>query len=724
LRAFSKILSIVLVLSLCLFARAQEGKREDDDRRERDAYEQQLNSTDGFSVAKARLDAYFFLPQIPQWRDAQGAVPQWQEIGPRVLKNGWGGWDNSGRICALVIDPRNPRILFAGAASGGVWKSEDEGKTWRPLGDFAASLSVGAMAIDPFRPDILYAGTGEAHYSIDSYHGAGFLRSFDGGRTWDLTASDVFLGYHFTKVIPNRSRPGFIYASTTRGVFRSLDYGGTWVQLLAGSASDLIVDPRDPNTLIAALGFAWGSPKNGLYLSRDAGATWIKLSADLPRDYRSIGRIQLTECALYPNVVYASLYGTSGGLQGFYKTTDFGASWSRKPNAPSYAGDSAWYSNCIAVSPTNPNVVFAGGFSTFRTLDGGDTWEDNTRSYGDGQVHPDHHSFTFSNADPNTLYLATDGGVFRTSDIGKTWESISDGLGTIQFQSVDVHPWDQNIAYGGTQDNGTNNYTGSTAWTNHFLGDGGTTRVNFRNPNVVYTEYVNLTICKSTNAGVDWSWNTTDGIDPNEGKLFYAPFNLDPNDPDILVAGAQKVYRSTNAATNWQAISPILGSRVSAVTVAPNHSEVIYAGTSDGKLWVTPNTGKDWYNVTKGLPRAFVNDICIDPRDSRTVYVALSGWDGERIWKSVNAGGTWTSIGGRLPGMPIQAICLDPRRPETVYLATYMGVFVSTTGGGSWCRFGSGLPNCPVFSIVANLRTGWITVGTHGRGAWRIPIGD
>jgi len=697
---------------------------QDDDRNGREAYEQQRLQTDGYSAAKARLDAFFRLGRFPLWRDSHGAVPSWTEIGPKVIRNGWGGLDNAGRICALVIDPRNSRRLFAGAASGGVWLSEDAGKNWRPLGDFAASLSIGAMAIDPFRPDVIYAGTGEAHYSIDSYHGAGFLRSFDGGRTWDLAAEDVFLGYHFTKVIPNPKRPGFIYASTTRGVYRSLDYGATWVALLPGSASDLLVDPNDPNTLIAALGLAWGKATNGLYVSHDAGATWQKLAMDLPSDYRGIGRIQLAQCAGFANVIYASLYGTSGGLRGIYRSDDFGAHWQRKPNAPNYAGDSAWYSNCLAVSPANPNVVFAGGFSTFRSLDGGDTWEDNTRSYADGQVHPDHHSFTFSESDPNTLYLSTDGGVFRTTDIGRTWTSISDGLGTVQFQSVDVHPWDEKIAYGGTQDNGTNNYTGTTAWTNHFLGDGGTTRVNFKNPNVVYTEYVNLTICKSVNGGIDWDWNTTNGIDPAEGKLFYAPFNLDPNDPDTLVAGAQRVYRTTNAAALWKPISPILGSRVSAVNVAPGHSEVIYAGTSDGKVWVTPNTGKDWYNISKGLPRAFVNDICIDPRDSRTVYVALSGWDGERIWRSRNGGGTWTSIADGLPGMPIQAITLDPRRPDTVYLATYMGVFVSTTRGGNWQRLGSGLPNCPVFSVVANSTTGWITVGTHGRGAWRIPLGD
>jgi photosystem II stability/assembly factor-like uncharacterized protein len=391
------------------------------------------------------------------------------------------------------------------------------------------------------------------------------------------------------------------------------------------------------------------------------------------------------------------------------------------PNAPSYAGGQAWYDNCIAVSPTNPNVVFVGGFSTFRTLDGGETWEDNTRSYGGGQVHPDHHSLTFSPADPKTVYLCTDGGAFRTRNLGQSWESISNGLATVQFQSVDVHPTDENIAYGGTQDNGTNKYTGSTAWTSVFLGDGGTTRVNWKNPDVVYTEYVNLTILKSHDGGKNWD-GATDGIDPAEGKLFYAPFNLDPSDPDTLVAGAQKVYRSTNAAAGWSPISPKLGSRVSAVTIAPNLSSVIYAGTNDGHVWVTPNTGKEWFEITKGLPRGYISDICVDPRNARRVYVALGGWSPNRIWKSVDAGGTWQNVSDGLPDMPVQAITLDPRHPSTVFIATTIGVFASDQGGKRWSRYGVGLPNVPVFSIVANSKTNWLTIGTHGRGAWRVRL--
>lgn len=704
---------------------AQERKREKEEEGEatrRTAAENRVRFDSKVAPAVGRLTAYFETRSLPVWRNAAGTSPKWQEIGPSVLKSGWGGMDNAGRMLAAAVDPRDPRILWVGAASGGIWRSGDEGKTWKAVADQEASLSIGALAVDPFDHDTVYAGTGEPNNSLDSFHGTGFLRTKNGGRSWDLLAADVFLGGQFSRIVPHPRRQNFLYAATTRGVMRSLDGGATWVQLLRGRATDLLIDNRNPNSLIAACGVPWGSGQNGLFKSTDAGQTWKRIGGDMPTNGGAMGRIQMSNCAAFPNVAYVSIYTSGGPLMGMYKTTDFGDSWVRLPNAPDYAGGQSWYDNYVSASPSNPNVVFVGGTSTHRSLDGGQTWADNTRSYGDGQVHPDHHFMTFSPHDPSTVYLCTDGGLFRSRNLGADWEAVNEGLSTIQFQSLDVHPWDPNIAWGGTQDNGTNMYTGSLRWTNTFLGDGGTTRVNWKDPNVVYTEYVGLVICKSTDGGRSWRWNTTRGIDPREGKLFYAPFNLDPSDPDTLVAGAEKVYRSTNAAEDWTAISPKLGNRVSAVTVAPSTSKVIYAGTNDGRNWVTPDTGRSWYEITKGLPRSGVNDICVDPRNARTAYVALNGWSPDRIWKTTDAGGTWRNVMDELPPMPINAIALDPRRPDRVYIATSIGVFVSDQGGGRWKRMGSGLPTVPVFSIVANQRTGWLTVGTHGRGAWRIAL--
>lgn len=681
-------------------------------------------SVPGPELAKAQFTAWFETRHLELWTDRNGNAGDWEEMGPTAILSGWGGMENAGRMTALAVDPRDSRIVYAAAASGGVWKSEDFCKSWHPVADFQPSLSYGCLAIDPFDHRTIYAGMGEPNNSLDSFRGAGLMRSRDGGENWDLLASDVFIGQNFSRIVCAPQRPGWLFVATSRGVLRSTDYGGTWVDLLRGDATDLLIDPQSPETIIAALGRAFGDPRNGLYRSDDAGQTWHRLTDDLPFPGEALGRLQFSQCAQYPQVIYAAMWGHAGELLGFMKTTDFGHSWIRLPNAPNYAGGTQWYYNVVAVSPVNPNVIFVAGSTTYRSLDGGETWEDNTRSYGGGAIHPDHHAITFDPNDPDTLYLCTDGGVFRTRDLGNAWESVSRGLGTVQFQFVDVHPTDPKIAWGGTQDNGTDKFTGLPEWTNTFAGDGGVTRVSPKDPKIVYTEYVNLAMLKSTDGGDTWQWGVTKGIDLSEGANFYAPFNLDPSDPDILVAGTRRVYRSTDAAVSWVPISPFLGTRVSAITIAPGISSVIYAGTNDGRVWVTPDTGKSWFEITAGLEPALVADICIDPTDARRVYLAQNSWDHSTLWRSDDAGGHWASISDNLPPVPVHSIVLNPSHPTTLYAGTEVGVFVSSSGGGRWKRLGRGLPNAPVFSIVANKLTGYITVGTHGRGAWRIKMAD
>ncbi len=703
------------LLSSTALARAQDR----DDVLDRDLFETGPASASTVEPAEAALSAWVKLARVPFFHDSAGTIAKWEEIGPRVLKRGWGGMDNAGRTSSVAVDPTDPRTVYAAAASGGLWKSTDGCATWAPIADYQASLCFGALALDPFNHNTVYAGTGEAHYSLDSFAGVGLLRSQDGGRSWMLLGSDVFIGQKFSRIVPDPRYPGFLYAAATGGVYRSTDGGGTWVQLLRGPASDLVMDPAKPACLIAAIGLPSGSPINGLYRSTDSGDHWEPLRRDLPRDSRDLGRLQIDLCRSFPNVVYASMYGSHGRLEGVYKSTDFGTSWLRLPNAPEYAGGQSWYDNYLAVNPNNPNVVFLGGTSSFRTTDGGETWQDNTRSYAGGRIHPDHHFLTFDPTDASRAYLCTDGGVFRTDDLGESWESVCNGLGTVQFQFLDVHPSDPNIAYGGTQDNGSNKYVGTLAWQHVFTGDGGVTRVNPINPDTVYTEYVRLAISKSTDAGRHWR-RATNGIELRDGALFYAPFNLDPENPDVLVAGTTRVWRTVDGAENWSVISPPLGGFVSALTIAPNNSQVIYAGTSTGRLWVTADTGKSWYPVSKGLTGGSIGDVCIDPRNARHVFVSQIAWGGNRVWESWDAGADWEPIGEGLPEVPIRTMTLDPQDPDTLFLGSDVGVFVSTNGGQRWQRLGQGLPNVPVFSIVANAKTGMVTVGTHGRGGWRI----
>lgn len=698
-----------------LFAAGEDGVR---DRAEFTRSQLSLSRID---PAAARLSAWFDSKSVPYYRDRDGSSPLWEEIGPSVLLQGWGGVKTAGRLNSVLIDPRDPKVIYTAAASGGIWKSTDAGKSWKPISDHEASPAFGALAFDPYDADNLYAGTGEPHFSLDSLYGAGLLRSRDAGKNWTLHAADLFLGHRFYRILPHPRYREYIYAATTLGLFRSIDGGNTWVRLLEGTCNDVIMHPRNPNWILAAMGSRRNrTQQRGLFRSLDAGDHWEQLITGLPDANAQIGRIHVGMCLAQPQALYAIYYG-SPGLIGVFKSTDTGETWKRLPNAPDCAGGQWWYDLYIAVHPTNPSVVFVGGLSSWRTMDGGLTWNDSSRSYGGGFVHPDHHYAAWDPHDTNTLYLCTDGGLYRTRNLGENWEELNTGLATIQFQSVDVHPWDKNIAYGGTQDNGTNKYTGNLEWLHVFGGDGGTTRVNYKNPNVVYTEYVNLAIFRSNDAAENWNF-AAGGIDRSEGALFYAPYAMDPNDPEILIAGTRRLWRTVDGTANWKSISPVLGNRVSAIAIAPGASGVIYGGTTNGKVWVTPNTGTDWYDVSAGIPSSYIGDIAIDPRSPRIAYVGTMSYGVPHVFKTKDAGGAWVDVTDNLPDTIVRGIVLHPRDPDLVYLATEIGVFVSETGGKRWYRLGRNLPNVPVYSIIANARTGYVTIGTHGRGAWRIPL--
>lgn len=676
------------------------------------------------AAAMAQFQAWYTTHLFPVYTVPGQPAAQWEEMGPGKLTHGWAGMDNAGRMTSLVVAP-DSTTLFAAAASGGLWRSFDAGMSWKPVADFTPSLSYGVIALDPRHPQTIYAGQGEQNNSADSFAGAGIMRSVDNGAHWTLLGLKVFSGQRFSQIICDPRTDGIVYAATTRGVMRSTDSGVNWVTLLPGNATDLAINPQSPNQMLAAIGYAKGDRLNGIYRSTDFGATWKKITKYFPYNPRNLGRLQFGQCRDYPNVMYVAMYSSEAynqGLLGFLKTEDFGKTWIQLPKAPSFAGGSAWYYNVVAVCPNNPNVIFLCGTTTYRSIDGGQTFQDITRSYGNGPVHPDHHWIAFDPNHPDTMYLCTDGGVFVSKDLGVTWEARNDNLATIQFQYLDVHPTDPSIAYGGTQDNGTNKFSGNYNWRNVQLGDGGYTIVDPFNPNTVYAEYVNLALYKTEDAGRTWQWGMTNGIDIKEGALFYNPFNIDPNDGNVLVTGTTRVYRTTDGEKTWTPISPFLGSNITALTIAPNNSKVIYVGTRQGKAFVTPDTGAHWYPISDGLPAQPIDTIAIDPDDARIVYVGQTGLKDPTLWKSTDAGGHWTCISDKIPPVNVHQICLDPFDSSKVFAATDVGVFISLGGNGQWQKYGTKLPGAPVFSLVANKVTGWLTAGTHGRGGWRVPL--
>lgn len=674
----------------------------------------------------------------------------WTLIGPRPT--GAGSISvTSGRVNAIAIDPRDNNIVYIGAAEGGVWKTIDGGVNWTPLTDDQASLASGAIAIDPQNPDTVYVGTGEENFSVDSYFGAGILKSTDAGATWTNTVGP-FLRDVIGAVAVSPSITGLVLCAARSGVWRSEDGGATWSLALAGTATSLMFDPRDGTSVFAALGNTRGSVTNGVYHSNDGGLTWLLLPGISSPGATNVGRIQLAMTPSQPSTMYAQVQNSSlgtafGTLLGIWKTTDGGVTWAKLPipNAASW-GDQLWYDNTIAVSPSNPDVVYSGGTPIFRSLDGGATWSI-TSPIGPNLVatHVDQHAFAFT-PDGSKLYIGNDGGMYTTTDItapvsSLNWNSLNNALAITQFYpGMAVDPENVASAIGGTQDNGIQRYDGDLSWTNVYAcGDGGFTAIDASAPLLGYGGCQNIEILRTLALNSSSIWvPATYGIDQTDRAQFISPFVIDPSNPQTLYFGTYRLWQSQDSAGKWKAVSPDLTfgfGTLKTIAVAPSDSSTVYVGTSNAFVEVT-NDIQDggnavWNDRSDGLPFRSVTHIAVDPVDAGTAYVTFSGFAAGsaqpgHVYKTSDRGVTWTDISGNLPDLPVNDLVIDPDLPQTLYIGTDAGVMVTTDSGTTWSSLGQGLPKVVVTSLVMQRKSRLLRTATHGRSVWDIlvPLGS
>ena len=651
---------------------------------------------------------------------------QWSFIGPAQTTGG--RWNNvGGRVSSIIVHPNNPNTVFVGGAQGGVWRTTDNGASWTPLTDNQVSLAMGALAFDPTNPNIIYAGTGEQHFSLDSYYGNGVLKTTDGGASWNLLGADVFVRQTISRVLVSQGNSQVVFAAADRGLYRSTNGGANWTRVLAGStstATDIVAAPGASNTLYA------GIYSDGVYKSTDGGANWTKLTAGLPAI--NIRRVHLAISGSSPNTLLAVFADGASRMEGLYRTTDGGASWTRLGNTPEVFGGQGFYNISLAIHPANPNVYFLGGVMLWRSVDGGATWANVSNPNGyQRDVHPDQHAIAFNPQNPSVVWLGCDGGVWRSDNGGDAWVNCNNGLGIMQFQSVGLHPTDDRIAYGGTQDNGTQRYSGNETWREIFGGDGGTTIVDFSNPTTVFTTYIYGNMARSSDSGNNWV-AATGGIPISDGRAdtrvgFYAPFTMDPSNSQRLAFGSYRVWYTTSSGDNWTNISGDLGGGglISAITIAANGSR-IWAGTSDARVWRGDFSGGswNWTNLNKApLPGRYVTRIAAHPTDVQTAYVSFSGFDTDHVFRTTDGGATWTSASAGLPNIPVNVVLVDPNNANTVYAGTDLGVYRSTDQGQSWALYGTNLPNVAIFDMAVNKISGALRVATHGRGMWEIQTG-
>ncbi len=721
-------------------------------------------------------------------------IAAWVPLGPAPINNGQvpGGNPVSGRITGLATDPSNANIIYAASAGGGVWKTVNGGMSWVPLTDNVTDAKgnpvvefMGAVALgtDPTTgKQILYAGTGEANNTPDTFYGEGILVSTDGGQTWTLRdANGAFQQDTISKIAVDPTNPCIVYAAVNPygansqfnnngGIWKSIDGGKTWVNVTAAAGlatseewSDVVIEPNTPMTLYAAQGSYRGAPRNGVYKSIDGGMSWSLLNE--VSSGSQDGRIAL---AVYDDGVTQELlvsiahpYDSNNpfGAQ-FFKMFLIGGAGQTltdlTANVPPYMGGTdpqshknygqGHYDTSLAIDPSHPNTFYAGGSSNggtadfIQSTDGGTTWHDiQLGANGSSGIHSDDHAIAFDAL--GRLVDGNDGGVYRLDNptFGSIqWTSLNTNLQITQFTGVALDPTNANVAYGGSQDNGTEKFNGALAWNETYDGDGGFVRVDSTCPTTVYTEKSDTSIARSTDGGQNWTPIT--GTISGQGN-FYEPYVLDPSNSQRLLLGTDGVWESTNQGDSWTEIGMpgINGfptqTLVDSIAIAASAPLTIYVSTGGQAghydLYRTTDGGATWSDVSIANTGRIMS-LAVDATASTTLYAvvgAFSATPGKGlVYKSTDGGaaGTWTDITGNLPNFPTNSIALEPLPgspgKDVVFVGDDLGVYGSCDDGKTWAAVGSGMPHAQVADLEYSPTLGILAAGTHGRGLWEILV--
>lgn len=661
----------------------------------------------------------------------------WTQLGPGNI---------GGRIRAVAVHPTDPNTVYIGAVSGGVWKSTNGGTSWTSLADFMGNIAVCALVIDPNNSNTIYAGTGEGFFNLDAIRGAGIFKSTDAGASWTQLPSTNNVNFYYVNDLDFDAVNGVLYAATRKGLYSSNDGGVNFTAKVTAGGSDancmdIEIALTNPRTIFATFGLF---SQAEIWRSTDAGVSFAQNMA-----LANFGRIEMAVSKSNPAVAYASfmdlstygtgaiIYTTNTGTNWFYATVP-GPSYS---GAATYTGGQAWYDNILAVDPDNANNLLAGGIDNWKTTDGGTNWTQKTNWYtwsgAPPYVHADQHAYVFAPSNSNIVYLGNDGGMYKSTNKGESWSSLNNNLFITQFYYGAVNPTGTVYA-GGTQDNGTLRSTGSSNWTEILGGDGGATEIDFNNTNNIYMEYINLAFFKSTDGGATF-FKSMNGIPtgPNfydgttDRTQFISPFSMDPNNSSTIVAGTYRVWRTTNGAANWSAISGDLtgdgsggsGATVSTVIVAKGNSNVIYAGCSNGRVQVTTDGGSSWNLRISGLPNLAITRIATDPNNPTTAYVTFSGYQASsKIYKTTNYGSNWTNISGNLPNIPTNCVVVNPANGNNIFVGTDLGLFSTANGGSTWVQDVAGMANVPVFDLDYRSSDNKLFAATHGRSMFATQI--
>jgi len=741
-----------------------------------------------------------------------GDVISWTPVGPGNI---------GGRTRAILIDPGDPLRMFAAGIAGGVWRTTNGGASWEATSDLLDTIAVSTLAFQQqgtasVNTNVIYAGTGEAFFNIDAVRGAGILKTTDGGNTWVRLPSTNTTDFQIiSKIVASPNDPQRIYAATRTGLWRTTNGGTSWSSVFPSTAGGGISDieirtDQNPDELLIMNGISTSNSARGVYRSVNGGDTWTPSATLGTATAPDMGRVDIAIAPSNQAIAYALVSDRNNGdrVLDVYRSLDGGQTWASRltVNAPTSftqtstkwlllsnpvianlvpcgfgssnsMSSQGWYDNIIAVSPTDPDVVFAGGIDICRSDDGGANW--GVISYWwvngfPGYSHADQHGLTFhpqwNGTSNQTLFSASDGGVNVTNNAlaapgsgsvegicydsagsvptAVDWTSLNNGYEVTQFYHGRAYPTGTDSYMGGTQDNGTlrgTDIAGINAWTSLQGGDGGYVEINNANPNIIFAEFTRKSMTRSTNGGTFFLSASTTLPDATTYQFIH-PFRLDPSDPEIMWYGGRQPWRTTNASSapddlfngiadiNWtQAGSSITGQTIASWAIHPANSNHVMFGTTQGNIFrntsaLSGTSGTAWTQQTSGLPNGgstgYMSWVEYDQNDStgNTVYATQSRFGLGHVYRSTNGGSTWTNITGDLPDIPAHTIRVQPGFANILWVGTDLGVFRSTNGGTNWIQVNSpGFANAVVEALEFQ-DDHTLYAFTHGRSVFRSRI--
>jgi len=670
----------------------------------------------------------------------------WENVGPN---SSYGGYAGLGRINCIAFHPTNKDIFWVGTPSGGLWKTIDGGATWNVLTDDIPVLGVSdiVLANDYETSKTIYISTGDRdgqdNYSI------GVLKSTDDGDTWNETGLTFGIvdGVNaiINKFLKNPNNSDILYVGYNGKIRKSIDGGVNWSPVADGKIYDIELKPNCEDTVIYAARYNYDNKKVEFIKSGDGGSIW-----NVTHTFSSdVYRVDLAVSEADSTVVYALACNNSGGLEGVYKSSDSGLSLSKVYDGDvsgnslmGYYSDGSgensgqgWYDITIVASPSDENILFLGGINTWKSTDGGVSWNINSMwtanssyNFHDApSVHADKHYLIYQ--DDTTLFEGNDGGIYKTSNGGTNWTDLTDGMIISQIYKLGISQTVQGEVITGLQDNGSK-LVSSGVWEDVKGGDGMECIIDYNDNNIQYATYVNGQIDRTIDHWANWQTvvditaNMPDGEEEN--GAWVTPYVINPANNKALFLGYEDVWKTVNRGDSWIKISNLsLSNKIRSMAIAPADSNTLYI-TDFNNFYKTTDGGTNWSNLTSNLPTTSnsITYISVDFNDPMRLWITFGGFNNVKVYESNDGGDSWTNISAGLPEVPANTIVQNIKSKDLqLYVGTDLGVYFKE-GTSDWVVFNKDLPSVIVTELEiyydeSTPENSILYAGTYGRGLWK-----